>query len=265
MENTATSIIPSVLEPWVQIVVPQPCYDRFFIDLDFLNVLCLKVVLSKSLGFAIILGSVLVKLPQILKIISAKSAEGISFVGVILELAAISSTAAYGFAHSFPFSAYGEALFLVIQTVLIGFLVLFFGGQAFQAFLFLAVYGGIMAYLMSPMAPLTLLAYLQASNIIIVLASKLIQASTNYRNSSTGQLSAITVGLLFLGSVARIFTSAQETGDQLIVLTYIVATACNGLIVSQMAYYWKSPPQTEETVNRGDNCTVDKMIPLYTE
>lgn len=61
---------------------------------------------------------------------------------------------------------------MVIQTALIGFLVLFFSGQAFQAFLFLGVYGGIMAYLMSPMAPLALLAYLQAGNIIIVLASK---------------------------------------------------------------------------------------------
>lgn len=37
MEDTSTSVIPEALEPWVQILVPQPCYDKFFIDFDFLN------------------------------------------------------------------------------------------------------------------------------------------------------------------------------------------------------------------------------------
>lgn len=38
---------------------------------------------------------------------------------------------------------------------------------------------------------------------------QLLQAATNYRNGHTGQLSAITVFLLFGGSLARIFTSIQ--------------------------------------------------------
>lgn len=42
---------------------------------------------------------------------------------------------------------------------------------------------------------------------------QLLQAATNYRNGHTGQLSAITVFLLFAGSLARIFTSIQVSAS----------------------------------------------------
>ncbi|XP_023287374.1 mannose-P-dolichol utilization defect 1 protein-like, partial [Seriola lalandi dorsalis] len=90
---------------------------------------CLKIVLSKGLGIGIILGSVMVKLPQILKLMAAKSAEGLSFKSVLLELLAITGTMAYSIANKFPFSAWGEALFLMLQTVAIGFLIQHYGGR----------------------------------------------------------------------------------------------------------------------------------------
>jgi len=73
----------------------------------------------------------------------------------------------------------------------------------------------------------------------------MIQALTNYRNSSTGQLSAITVGLLFAGSVARVFTSAQETGDIMIILTFVTSSLCNAVIVTQLWYYWNAPTRVK--------------------
>lgn len=63
---------------------------------------------------------------------------------------------------------------------------------------------------------------------------------TNYKNGSTGQLSAITVLLLFGGSIVRIFTSVQETGDKIIILTYIVSTITNGALVAQVFWYWNA-------------------------
>ena len=44
-----------------------------------------------------------VKFPQILKILNAKSAEGISFLSVLLELIAVTSAASYNFAKGYPF------------------------------------------------------------------------------------------------------------------------------------------------------------------
>lgn len=105
-----------------------------WLSLWFSLVDCLKIVISKGLGIGIILGSVLgmnsssslqhihtkiqtiflsygcfvhlffiVKLPQILKLIGARSAEGLSFNSVLLELFAITGTMAYSIAKSFPF------------------------------------------------------------------------------------------------------------------------------------------------------------------
>lgn len=134
---------------YLHFIFPQPCYDEYFLKLNFFHVQCFNVVLSKALGYGIILGAVLVKLPQIMKIVSAGSGKGISLVAVMCELFAISATTTYGFAMSFPFSAYGEGLFLTIQTSLIAFLILFFGGNAVGAFMFGALYTGIMGYLLS--------------------------------------------------------------------------------------------------------------------
>jgi hypothetical protein len=33
----STGPFPALLAAWIQLIVPQPCYDRFFLDFDFLN------------------------------------------------------------------------------------------------------------------------------------------------------------------------------------------------------------------------------------
>ena len=50
----------------------------------------------------------------------------------------------------------------------------------------------------------------------------------------------ITVYMLLFGSTARIFTSIQETGDTMVVLTYVVAAICNAIVAAQFVYYWNS-------------------------
>lgn len=73
----------------------------------------------------------------------------------------------------------------------------------------------------------------------------MIQAFSNYRSGSTGQLSAVTVFLLFGGSLARIFTSVQETGDTTLVVTYIGSSVANAIIASQVIYYWPRASKKE--------------------
>ncbi|KAK4008893.1 hypothetical protein OUZ56_014015 [Daphnia magna] len=75
---------------------------------------------------------------------------------------------------------------------------------------------------------------------VIYTVNALIQAVANYRQGSTGQLSAVTVFLLTGGAAARIFTSIQETGDSMMILTYVVSTFVNCIIALQVIYYWNS-------------------------
>lgn len=174
------------------------------------------------------------------KILGAKSAEGLSLQSGMLELMALTGTMVYSIINNFPFSSWGEALFLVLQTVTICFLVLHYRGQTVKGVAFLACYALVLLLLLSPLTPLTVVTLLQASSVPAVVVGKLVQAATNYQNGHTGQLSAITVFLLFGGSLARIFTSIQETGDPLMAGTFVVSSLCNGLITAQLLFYWNA-------------------------
>ncbi|XP_037007058.1 mannose-P-dolichol utilization defect 1 protein isoform X2 [Artibeus jamaicensis] len=241
--NMATEADGPLKRVLVPILLSEKCYDQLFVQWDLLHVPCLKILLSKGLGLGIVAGSLLVKLPQVLKILGAKSAEGLSLQSVMLELVALTGTMVYSIINKFPFSSWGEALFLMLQTVTICFLVLHYRGQTVKA-----GYALVLLVLLSPLTPMAVITLLQASNVPSVVAGKLLQAATNYHNGHTGQLSAITVFLLFGGSLARIFTSIQETGDPLMAGTFVVSSLCNGLIAAQLLLYWnaKAPHKKKE-------------------
>ncbi|CAG5056558.1 unnamed protein product [Parnassius apollo] len=230
-------------------IFSEKCYDQYFLNYNFLDVPCFKSTLSKGLGIGIIAGSILVKVPQILKILGSKSAEGINVYGVYLELFAITANFAYSYVMKFPFSAWGEGTFLAIQTAIIAALVLHYGGSSIKAASFLAIYIGVVSTLVSDYTPKDVLWFMQAFNVPIIVVAKAIQVITNYKNGSTGQLSAVTCLLLFGGSIARIFTSIQETGDFIMILTYCVSTAANAALVLQLFWYWNND-RTSKNKNR---------------
>lgn len=64
-------------------IFKEECYDRFLnFDLD---PDCIKFTISKGIGLGIILGSLAFKLPQILKILALRSADGISQWSLYVE------------------------------------------------------------------------------------------------------------------------------------------------------------------------------------
>ncbi|XP_047561817.1 mannose-P-dolichol utilization defect 1 protein isoform X1 [Lutra lutra] len=156
----------------VPLLLPEKCYDHIFVHWDLLHVPCLKILLSKGLGLGIVAGSLLVKLPQVFKILRAKSAEGLSLQSVMLELVALTGTMVYSITNNFPFSSWGEALFLMLQTVTICFLVLHYRGQTVQGVTFLASYALVLLLLLSPLTPLALITLLQASNMPAVVVGR---------------------------------------------------------------------------------------------
>ncbi|BHF59161.1 Mannose-P-dolichol utilization defect 1 protein [Sparganum proliferum] len=206
-----------------------------------------QLLLSKLLGYGIIAGSMFVKVPQLLKIIFEKSARGLSVSAVLLELLCCTATSAYSFYLKFPFSSYGDAVFLVLQNTAIAFLILSWEQSYFVGTFFLGTYVAFAAYCFSPLVPLKTLSTMQAGNTPVVLFSRGLQIWANFRNGSTGQLSVITVGLMTAGSLARIFTSIQETNDFLIVVNYVASSTANLILLAQIAYYWRSElPPVEE-------------------
>ena len=220
-------------------MTPQ-CYEDIFYKFNFLNVVCLKMIISKGLGYAILAGSVLLRVPQILKIVSAQSGEGISVLSEILMILAGFGTMAYGYFKQFPIAAYGDIYFLYIQEIIILFLILFYQKRVFNALATVAIIGAMTSLLFLNMLDEKIILLLNGLSLFLSVTSKMIQAFSNYQASSTGNLSAITLVLQFLGCVARIFTSIQETGDSYLIITYVGVSLANFVLVLQLMYYWNS-------------------------
>merc|ERR1712107_359593 len=170
------------------------------------------------------------------------SADGISFTSVLLELIAITFSGAYSFSNNFPFSSYGESVFLAIQTGIIALLVLSYTRGKFQALVFGALYAGAVYVLTNPViTPAQFLWYGQASNIPMIILGKMIQIITNFRNGHTGQLSAITSFLLSLGAIARIFTSFRRLETILSSSPMSAAVLSTPLLLSRFSFTGTRP------------------------
>ncbi|KAJ8683625.1 hypothetical protein QAD02_019417 [Eretmocerus hayati] len=220
------------------LITTEKCLKEYLEHYNFTHVECFKATLSKSLGLAIIAGSLMVKVPQIVKILNNKSAKGINVVSVLLEVFAITAMASYSFISGFPFSSWGDAVFLGVQTVTMAFLVIYYLQGLAKATAFLAAYTAVVAAVLMRLTPLRVLWFGQALNIPVILVGRLMQAYTNYSNGNTGQLSAVTIFMVLFGALARIFTSIQETGDQTMILMFCCSALTNGVLALQLLYYW---------------------------
>ncbi|RCN28514.1 hypothetical protein ANCCAN_25740 [Ancylostoma caninum] len=69
----------SIMEKYVhnalQFVFPKNCFEELMINFNIFHPTCPKMVLSRVLGLGITAGSILLFVPQIIKIFSAKSAK----------------------------------------------------------------------------------------------------------------------------------------------------------------------------------------------
>ncbi|KAF9485913.1 mannose-P-dolichol utilization defect 1 protein [Pholiota conissans] len=229
-------------------IVGKECYTSLVENLHLDDVKCLKYSLSKGLGIGIVLGGSIMKVPQILLITSARSARGLSLPAYFLETASYAITLAYAVRHDFPFSTYGENLFLTIQNTIITLLILVYsptpprsltspGTPKSQTVAFTGVglaAGGIALCVV----PDDILGFLQLTTLPLSLFSKLPQIRQNARARSTGQLSAFAVISQIAGCLARLFTTAQEVGDLLVSAGFALALLLNLILGAQLWMYW---------------------------
>jgi mannose-P-dolichol utilization defect protein 1 len=97
----------------------RECYETYVDKHDFLNIPCLKMLVSKALGYAIIAGSFILKLPQILIIISAKDVTGLNPSAFYLEVLTFQAGCAYNLLRGYPIDTWGENAVILIQNMIL--------------------------------------------------------------------------------------------------------------------------------------------------
>ena len=216
---------------------------------------CLKLVISKSLGYAIVAGSAGVKLPQVFNIVKAKSVDGLSGTSLLIEWVSSVSSLSYYAALGYPFSTWGENFFLFFQNAIITALYLSYtvglrSGRFVLTVLASAALGTALYLRALPdvVLPEDACAALGLARCrftcadlagglpaVLMIVGRLPQIVQNLRQGHTGTLSLITYLLNVLGGTARIFTTLQELGDDKLVLCNVVSGLLqNAVILSQI-------------------------------
>lgn len=224
------------MEQLVKLVSPvlgRRCTETLLVQFKP-DLVCLRLAVSKALGVAIIGGAAIVKVPQLVKLLGARSAEGVSFLGYLLETVALLIAFAYNWQKGHAFITYGETALLAAQNGIILALLAFFGGHVAICSLFYVLVAACLAYL--PQAPAPLLASLQALTLPLAVLSKLPQIITLWRTGHAGQISLPTVLLQAAGSLARVYTSSQEVADPLVFAGCSLAALLNCIIALQVIF-----------------------------
>lgn len=252
--NPSIMQLPYFIKTPAVAIIGENCYTSLIENLNYTDVPCIRYTISKGLGLGIVAGGAIVKVPQIIKIMQAKSAKGVSFSSYVLETLACVISLAYNIRQHNPLSTYGETFFVTFQNLVILALMLYYTGKSAQAVVVLSAFlvlGNVLSrtsdftqvdgtVVTTALVSQSALALLQASTIPINLFSKVPQIIENYKNGSTGQLSAFTVFNYFAGSLARVYTTMTEVDDIIILSGFLLSTLFNCILALQMGLYWNS-------------------------
>ncbi|CAK9095374.1 Mannose-P-dolichol utilization defect 1 protein homolog [Durusdinium trenchii] len=206
-------------------------------------------VLAAWLGYAVIAGACIVKVPQIFLIVSQSSAEGLSEAACALDAIAASSFSYYNLLKGYPVAGWGEQGIVAVQATVVLMLVWIYRKGANRSNLKLRFIGFAIWILLSVAILVEgheyqiLVGILGSSPTAMTTISRIPQISMNWRTRQTGQLSLITFFLQFLGSVARFLTTLQLLGkDMLSLISHSVGAVLNLVVVLQIIAYQRPRP-----------------------
>jgi len=192
-----------------------------------------------------------------------------------METLAYLITFIYAYRNQFPFSTYGENLFLTIQNVLITLLIIYYfphpqihlttkRAPSNKPVVFLASVLTFVTTYVLLIVPLPTLLLLQMGTVPISLVSKLPQISQNYSNKSTGQLSVFAVVSQIFGCAARLFTTLTEVDDVIILAGFALAFVLNLILGIQIWQYWGKDVRGAAKFKEKEPYPVEKAPPTPT-
>uniref|UniRef100_A0A6T7RA07 Mannose-P-dolichol utilization defect 1 protein homolog n=1 Tax=Hanusia phi TaxID=3032 RepID=A0A6T7RA07_9CRYP len=193
----------------------------------------LQVLVSKFLGYGILVGSLFLQVPQLLRILLSRSVVGISATARYSEVPINSSSVIYHFLLGYPLACYGENIVVLIQNLIVVALIWAWRTPRVpvREMVFCLVSFALLCVCQLSL-PKELLPWLIYVNIPFIFGSTVPQIVANARQGHTGQLSILTCFLKLVGCCVRIFTTITQIGlDPGLLLGYIAGATMNLTLV----------------------------------
>ena len=108
---------------------PNSCYDLLWNNST--EWICIQIFLMKVWSYIIIAMSALMRFPQIVKSIQKKTTKGLSQFSVFAELFGFSVNLFYNVHYGYPFTTYGNMIFLVLFTALLLIFIIIYDRQTY--------------------------------------------------------------------------------------------------------------------------------------
>ena len=211
------------------------CSNELFLHFN-INVVCLKLLISKGLSLLIIAGSFFLKVPQILALLKARSSEGLTFTMFATETFVFAVGASYGVRSGFPLSTFFENWVILAQVVLICLLMFHYKKQQLSMVLYLASVAAFLGAMLFAL-PMSMVELAFSLVIPILIYGRAPQIYSNYRRKNTGALSLTSLFMSFGGGLARVFTSLQEAPSVSVLAGLIIGVTLNLVLIVQILVY----------------------------
>lgn len=226
-------------------------------SLNFADVDCVIVTARKVTGYTIVTLASIVKVPQILKVLSAQSAKGLVQSMYYVECWMNAIVMCYNIHLNNSFSLYGETVFLLLQNLILISLIWQYSQtiSTSEKISFTLATTALITYLYTDVYVPTIVWDLAMSCQFVLMGyARIPQIIANYAEKSTGQMSVITFVANFLGVIARALTYGFRM--DLMFASLIMNILYNGALVFQIFTYWHNT--AEDTKESGAKIDSDK-------
>lgn len=185
------------------------------------------------------------KFPQILSVMAARSAEGLSLGSVLLEVTGFLVFLRYHMYYEYPMETYLEYPILIAQDAVLLLFILYYSGSMRNALSYAGMFFGLWNVLVLKKWLIDIALNLCT---LISASSKFLQLQHLWRAKDSGQASALTWGMATYTCATRIFTTLVTTGDIAVLVRFIVMLILNCWVVFTILRYRKKP----EVKKKGD-------------
>lgn len=178
------------------------------------------------------------KFPQILSVMAARSAEGLSLGSVLLEVTGFLVFLRYHMYYEYPMETYLEYPILIAQDAVLLLFILYYSGSMRNALSYAGMFFGLWNVLVLKKWLIDIALNLCT---LISASSKFLQLQHLWRAKDSGQASALTWGMATYTCATRIFTTLVTTGDIAVLVRFIVMLILNCWVVFTILKYRKKP------------------------
>ncbi|XP_075242260.1 mannose-P-dolichol utilization defect 1 protein homolog [Convolutriloba macropyga] len=234
------------MEKIALVFMSPKCLDIYANENDFLNPECGKQILSKVVSYFIMTVSLLVKVPQVIKVYNARSGDGLNYLSLLIETTGFTAHFTYCMALNYPFSIYGDAIVTFLQTVLILCMKMHFEGKKVESVFTFSTIIAVALFLSSGFPSKQSLTYFNRFGFSIMMFGGLSQIYTNFKTKSTGQISLMSMMMAFTICTLRVLTVLQESNDKGLAVGAGLACVILGTIILQIKLYEKPKVEKKE-------------------